>query len=75
MDYEEFIVQFRARAAARMVEFERALAKTQEEADKARKQTTGNNTTQVVQPLVKPIQPARGRARGRGQVQSVLRKA
>lgn len=34
-----------------------------------------NDKTQAAQPLLKPVQPARGRTRGRGPVQSILRKA
>lgn len=94
MDYEEFVVQFRARAAVRMQEFEKALAKAQADTAKAKEQTIGqansrataplqpvtthgseNHKTQATASSKKTSQPAGGRARGRGPVQSILRKA
>lgn len=86
MDYEDFVIQFRARAAARMEEFEKALAKAQKETTAAKQSMQPIRTTppapgqvkhktQVTPAVKKPVQPARGRARGRGPVQSVLRKA
>lgn len=82
MDYEDFVIQFRARAAARMEEFEKALAKAQKDTAAAVKTTKespekstqgqGNYKTQAAPVVKKPVQPAR--ARGRGPVQSVLRK-
>lgn len=82
MDYEDFVIQFRARAAARMEEFEKALAKAQKDTAAAVKRTKEapgesaagqrNHKTQAAPVVKKPVQPAR--ARGRGPVQSVLRK-
>lgn len=90
MDYGEFVVQFRARAAARMVEFEKALAKAQKEAAAAKAHTVpvketptpqspvqipDHHKTQAAPTSLMPVQPARGRTRGRGPVQSILRKS
>lgn len=85
MDYEDFVIQFRARAAARLEEFEKALAKAQKDTAAAVKTTQVppaesaekrvNHKTQAAPVVKKPVQPARGRARGRGPVQSVLREA
>lgn len=84
MDYEDFVTQFRVRTAQRMEEFEKALAKAQKDAaaavpetGKTQQKEKENHKKQAAPE--KPVQPARGRVRGwvrgRGPVQSVLRKA
>ncbi|EEW50255.1 hypothetical protein HMPREF0290_1140 [Corynebacterium efficiens YS-314] len=83
MEYEVFVAQFRQRTAARMAEFEKALAKAQGEVAKTSPGEPGRRQAAMSPPQVTPAspvartpqQPGRGRPRGRGPVQSILRRA
>ncbi|QGU03789.1 hypothetical protein CETAM_02545 [Corynebacterium comes] len=62
MEFEEFSRQFRQRTTQRMIEFEKALAQSQQRVEKA-----------VTPPAPTPQRPRPGSARGR--VQGLLRKS
>lgn len=83
VEYEVFVAQFRERTAARMAEFEKALAKAQGEVAKSSPGDPGRQQMGTSPPQVTPTSPVartpqqsgRGRPRGRGPVQSILRRA
>lgn len=83
MEYEVFVAQFRQRTAARMAEFEKALAKAQGEVAKTNPGDPGRQQMATSSSQVTPTTPVartpqhsgRGRPRGRGPVQSILRRA
>lgn len=84
-DFDEFARGFRERTAARLLEFEKAMAKAQDELEKSAQRaaqaqahanaphthTPGRNP----ESRGVPHSQAQGRGRPRGQVQSVLRRS
>ena len=80
-DFDEFARGFRERTAARLLEFEKAMAKAQDELEKSAQRAA---QTQVHPDPQRRIPAARGvghgqsqgqgQGRPRGQVQSVLRR-
>lgn len=71
LEFEEFVRQFRARTAQRMVEFEAALAKAQAEVAKP---GPSRGSLKPTPPPVQKKTPARRRYTT-GQVQGVLKKS
>lgn len=77
-DFDEFARGFRERTAARLLEFEKAMAKAQDELEKSAQraaQAQSHPDPQRRSPAVGHSQSqGQGRGRPRGQVQSVLRR-
>ncbi|MFP7364922.1 hypothetical protein SFC07_03955 [Corynebacterium callunae] len=72
MEYAEFIRQFRLKAASRMEEFEKAVAAAQAQAVQSAAETAPKKPAT---PVERKVQPVKRSTRGRGPVQSILRKA
>ncbi len=80
-DFDEFARGFRERTAARLLEFEKAMAKAQDELEKSAQraaQTQSHPDPQRRSPAARGVghsqSQGQGRGRPRGQVQSVLRR-
>lgn len=78
-DFDEFARGFRERTAARLLEFEKAMAKAQDDLEKSAQraaQAQNTNTAPGRTPASRSVQPNPrvSRGRPRGQVQSVLRR-
>ena len=80
-DFDEFARGFRERTAARLLEFEKAMAKAQDELEKSAQraaQAQSHSEPQRRNPVsrggAQDQTQGQGRGRPRGQVQSVLRR-
>ncbi len=71
MEYEDFAAQFRERTSMRLMEFEKALERAEQEMNRAAQ--TGPAATSSVQGVQKR-KPPHAVTRVRGPVQSVLRR-
>ena len=79
-EFAEFARGFRERTAARLLEFEKAMAQAQDELEKsaekatARARMNAGQAASASEPRQHSAFPAHGKRRGSGQIKSVLRR-